>query len=316
MSARISVVVPSYNHALFVERCLHSIFRQTRPPDQLLVIDDGSTDASPEIIERALADCPFPAEFIRCRNRGLTTTLNDALARTEGEYFAYLGSDDLWMPTFLAERSRILESRPNAVLACGHGYIIDENETIYNCSSEWKHFRGIIDDARPLLSFGHAPVNPTVFYRRSVLERYGWNEEAKLEDYELYLQLAEEGEFAFDPSVLAAWRGHRRNTSRDLEFMVSECLAAQQRAAKKLGWSDDKLADIETRTRFFHAIGFDQHGYKRRAFSLYFRNLRGAPDLATLLKSFLRLITPSFILRLRHRSERERSMRKYGKIKI
>src|SRR5258707_10657709 len=55
----VSVVVPSYNHALFVESTLRSIFRQTLAPAQLLVIDDGSTDDSPYIIERVLRDCPF-----------------------------------------------------------------------------------------------------------------------------------------------------------------------------------------------------------------------------------------------------------------
>ncbi len=99
---RISVVVPSYNHAPFIETTLLSIFNQTLPPTELLVIDDGSADGSPGIIERVLKECPLPCELIARANHGLCATLNEALSRTRGEYFAYLGSDDLWLPDFLA----------------------------------------------------------------------------------------------------------------------------------------------------------------------------------------------------------------------
>src|SRR5688572_31576592 len=105
--------VPSYNHAPFVEECLRSIFAQTLPPRKLLVIDDGSKDDSPAIIERVLKDCPFPSELIVRENRGLCCTLNEALELSEGRYFAYIGSDDFWLPEFLAARQEMLERRPN-----------------------------------------------------------------------------------------------------------------------------------------------------------------------------------------------------------
>src|SRR5579883_817500 len=95
---RVAVVVPSYNHAPYLERCLRSIFAQTFPPAELVVIDDGSRDDSPAVAARVLADCPFPAELIVRPNRGLCATLNEGLARTRGELFAYLGSDDYWHP--------------------------------------------------------------------------------------------------------------------------------------------------------------------------------------------------------------------------
>src|SRR5688572_18242115 len=86
-------VVPSYNHAQFVERCLRSIISQTQPPKKLLVIDDGSRDGSPAIIEAVLKDCPFECELIARENRGLCATLNQALDMSGEQYFAYLGSD-------------------------------------------------------------------------------------------------------------------------------------------------------------------------------------------------------------------------------
>ncbi len=83
-SPKVFVLVPSYNHAPFVERCLRSIFRQTLPPAKLLVIDDGSGDDSVKIIERMLADCPFPAQLIARENLGLCRTLNEGFRLQRG----------------------------------------------------------------------------------------------------------------------------------------------------------------------------------------------------------------------------------------
>ncbi len=114
------VLVPSYNHAPFVERCLRSIFAQTRAPKKLIVIDDGSKDESPQIIERVLRDCPFDFEFTARENRGLCSTLNEGFKRNNSDYFAYIGSDDVWLPQFLESRLEILENRPNADLSYAH----------------------------------------------------------------------------------------------------------------------------------------------------------------------------------------------------
>src|ERR1700751_5485755 len=123
-AARVSVVVPSYNHAPFVEAARASLFKQTRAPARLLVIDDGSTDGSPRVIEKLLSECPFPCELVARENRGLCATLNEGLSKTFGEYFAYLGSDDLLLPGFLETRVALLEERERAVLAYGHAFII------------------------------------------------------------------------------------------------------------------------------------------------------------------------------------------------
>src|SRR5215213_11621631 len=122
----IFVAVPSYNHAPFVEKCLRSIIGQTHQPKKLLVIDDGSSDGSPAVIERVLADCPFESELIARDNRGLCATLNQALESSDGKYFAYLGSDDVWFPTFVDEQTRLLQARPDSVLAFCHAYLVDE----------------------------------------------------------------------------------------------------------------------------------------------------------------------------------------------
>src|SRR6266480_2218582 len=232
-------VVPSYNHARFVEKCLHSIFRQSLTPLELLVIDDGSSDDSPRIIERSLRDCPFPCELIVRPNRGLSATLNEALKRSRGDYFAYLGSDDLWLPTFLETRIATLEGRAAAVLTYGNAFSIDETDRVIDCTTAWAAY--VDGDVRQMLMTTLAPLSPAVVYRRNAVERYGWNEKSKLEDYELYLRLSADGEFAFEPQVLSAWRVHGHNASLNISLMMREKLEAQGRVGATLGFSPKQL---------------------------------------------------------------------------
>ena len=311
-SPRVSVCVPSYNHAPFVERCLKSIIRQSVPPSELLVIDDGSQDDSVTIIERILKDAPFPSELTKNQNKGLCATLNEALTKTQGEYFAYLGSDDIWLPHFLEQRLKLLAQRSHAVLCYGHAFLIDEKDLIIQSSETWRRAGYKDGDCRPMLSRGISPVSSSVVYRRRGLEKYFWNENAGLEDYELYLQLAEDGDFAFDPRVLSAWRIHSYNTSRDPRWLLSEVLAAQQRVSQKLQWSQTKLQHMQRATRFRFAEDFVRKDHKAAALSMLLKNLRGAPSLQRIADVALRLVVPQRVLNMRRRSIEEQVTRRYG----
>lgn len=292
-SSRVSVFVPSYNHAYFVEQCLISIVKQTRAPDELLVIDDGSKDGSVKIIERVLKDCSFSCELIARQNKGLCATLNEGLEKTHGDYFAYLGSDDLWFSEFLASRVNLLESRTNAVLAYGHAYTIDEINCVVESTEDWNSFSD--GDVRQMLSRGVAPISSTVCYRRSALAKHRWNEESRLEDFELYLYLAREGEFAFDPQVLSAWRLHGLNTSRDSSMMLEECLAAHQRVAKKLSLDKKELNKALAATSLEYALMFARKQRKARALSLLFRNILMAGSVSRPMKILGHCLLPSII---------------------
>lgn len=288
------VLVPSFNHSPFIESCLRSIFAQKLPPRKLLVIDDGSGDNSVAVIEKVLKDCPFDSELIARENRGLCRTLNEGFAAADAEYFAYIGSDDLWLPEFLEARVSLLGQRENAVLAYGHAFLMDEDGVIFdstaNYTDSWGNYPD--GDAREMLLAGIAPVSSTVVYRRSALEGVEWNESARLEDYEMYLKLMTRGEFAFDPAVLSVWRHHRYNTSGDRLLMLRELLAAQDRNRDLLGVSDDELRQIANRTKFRYARMELQYGQKMSAIRLAKESWRGAENARQLASFGLRLFVP------------------------
>lgn len=312
MNARVSIVVPSHNHAPYVERCLRSILKQSLPPSELLVIDDGSRDGSPHLIERVLKDCNFPCEFIARENRGLCATLNFAFARTSSKYFAYLGSDDVWFPEFLAARVRLLEARPNAVLAYGHVYIIDEMDRIVECTRDWARY--VEGSEREWLWRAQGLFSPSVCFRRSALPPAPWNEIAKLEDYELHLRLSVRGEFAFDDRMLSAWRQHGQNTSRNLAWMMNECLAAQRRVAPEAGIDADELSRIQAAVRWRYAESFARYGEKKKALELARANWHGAPSIWSATKMFGRLLLPHRVVQSVR--ERRRQMAPRGSIEI
>lgn len=312
---KVSVVVPSFNHAPFVQTALRSIFNQTQAPAQLLVIDDGSSDGSPESIGRILADCPFPSEFIARSNRGLCATLNEGLAGTSGDYFAYLSSDDVWLPDFLEARVSQLEARPDAVLGYGHCFLIDAANQIIDCTLDWAPYAD--GNAREmLLKQTFAPMSPTVLYRRASLEKEGWHEQAKLEDYDLYLRLSTKGDFTFDSRVLSAWRQHSHNTSRDFSWMIDARLAAQRRVADRLGLSVGELARYQRGLQFAGAEDLLRLGEKSNAFKLLRQSFGAAPSAASLLRSFARLCVPYSLIKRRKKRKQRRASKRYGPLII
>jgi alpha-1,3-rhamnosyltransferase len=310
----VSVVVPSFNHARFIGTTLRSIMQQTLWPANLLVIDDGSSDDSPAIIERGLNECPFSCEFIARDNRGLCATLNEGFEKTRGDYFAYLGSDDLWLPNFLKARVQLLESRPDAVLAYGHTYFVDEENRVVDCTADWASYAD--GDVREMLLATTAPMSPTVLYRRSALGLQRWDERSKLEDYDLYLRLSAEGPFAFDPRVLSGWRRHGSNISWDQTMMLEEQLKAQREAALRFGFSDEQVKELQRATRFNRAEDFLRVGDKSQALSLLTHNLRGAQSARGAAKILLRLLMPNSFMRGRARARQRKAHQRYGTLDV
>ncbi len=290
---RVSVVVPSFNHERFVGTALRSIIDQTRPPDELLVIDDGSSDGSIQIIEQTLADAPFPAELVVRGNHGLSTTLNEGLHRTAGELFAYLSSDDLWHPDRLAVAVETLADHP-ASMAFGDCVIIDENDQPLSVWGSGYHIPALsLDD---LFQFRSIPLSSTVTYRRSAVERFGWNEASRMEDYELYLLLASEGSLRYIPRALGSWRMHGGNVSKRLPVMLTEALATQRRVAARIDLPPARLDRYQACVRFAYGGFFLQAHEWRPGARLTFRSLTGAPSRGALARRLGRMLIPPRLL--------------------
>ncbi len=114
---RISVIIPAYNCAATIEATLESVLQQTLPADEILVMDDGSTDNTASILNSFK---PRITVF-RQPNQGVASARNALCARAQGDLIAFLDHDDLWHPTYLALQRQFFESYPRAVASfAGH----------------------------------------------------------------------------------------------------------------------------------------------------------------------------------------------------
>ena len=91
-----------------------------------------------------------------------------------------------------------------------------------------------------------------------------WNENSRLEDYEFYIKLSDEGEFAFDPQVLSVWRHHGWNVSGDMNLMLAEVLAAQNRNPEKLDLNESNINGVSAKSKISLRAGFFAERFEKR----------------------------------------------------
>jgi glycosyltransferase involved in cell wall biosynthesis len=122
----ISVVVPLYNHARYIEAALDSVLSQTSPADEIILIDDGSKDNGFVLAQQMLAKVPH-ATLHKQENAGAHNTINRAIGISRSEYIAVLNSDDIFAPTKLERVRAIVQDRPGVGLIAGRPGIMDDN---------------------------------------------------------------------------------------------------------------------------------------------------------------------------------------------
>jgi len=125
MPPTLSVVLPNYNHAKFIGRALAALQSQERAADEIIVIDDGSTDDSVAVIERIAATSPAIRLLRNPNNIGVIATLQRGLEAARGKYVYFAASDDWVFPGFFALALRRLEADPDAGLFCGEAMLVD-----------------------------------------------------------------------------------------------------------------------------------------------------------------------------------------------
>ncbi|HFF5453735.1 TPA: glycosyltransferase family 2 protein, partial [Acinetobacter baumannii] len=131
----VSIVIPCYNHANFVQDCIQSVIAQTYQNIELIIIDDGSKDGSVEKIQEFIGECEkrfVRFEFRNRPNKGLSATLNEALEWCQGEYFSAIASDDMMLNDKIEIQIDFLKnSIDSTIVGVFGGYnLIDDTDAI------------------------------------------------------------------------------------------------------------------------------------------------------------------------------------------
>lgn len=170
--AKVSVVIPTYNHARYLGEAIESVLGQTFKGVEVVVVDDGSTDGTRALVAERYAEAVV---YVRQENRGLPSARNTGLARAKGDYLVFLDADDRLTPDCLEKKVELLNRRPETGWVFSDLYLTDEEGRVTGRCSEHFHYSGrqlsgkIFDE---LLLGNFIPVH-AVMVRRACLDEVG-----------------------------------------------------------------------------------------------------------------------------------------------
>lgn len=202
----VSIITPSYNQAKYLEETIQSVLAQDYPRIEYIIVDGGSSDGSVEIIKR-YAD--RLAWWVSEPDQGQTDALNKGFARATGEIFAWLNSDDTYLPGAVNEAVDFLTSHPDVAMVYGDANYIDEGGTLIG------QFPARQTDLRRMLRGSvHIPQQTTFFWARL------WKQVGPLDpsfyfamDYDLWVRLAKIAPLVYQPRLWANFRLHSTGKS-------------------------------------------------------------------------------------------------------
>lgn len=212
----LSVLIPNRNDSRYLPRCIGSVLEQSVPPDELIIVDDESTDDSVPVIERAIAGCPYARLYRNPKNLGATGNTNLALGYASAKYVYFLGANDFVLPGMFAAAKNCLERHPQAGIWSAMIWLVDEDDRFLRVHRS------------PVIGLGDAFVAPekvpdlmrrhgnwltgqtTVYLRDALIEAGGFRPELRaLTDLFSAHVVATRHGACFTPRPLAIMRLHK-----------------------------------------------------------------------------------------------------------
>lgn len=206
----VSIIIPTRNRAAMLREAIESVRTQTYAAWELIVIDDGSTDETPQMME-SLTRLDARIRFVRQVSAGVSKARNAGIQQARGRYVAFLDDDDLFLPQKLAIQVAALECQPTL------GFVYSQTEWVDRTGTRLSlHPTTPVGDLRGLFEACAIPLQ-TVVCRTELLEEVGGFDERLTigEDYDLWLRLARIARFQFLPGPLVRYRVHGTNTCND-----------------------------------------------------------------------------------------------------
>ena len=226
--SKVDVIMPAYNAAHFLPAAIESVIAQTEEDWRIVLVDDGSTDGTREVIEPYAKQLGNRFTYIYQENRGLPAARNTAIRNSSSPFLALLDADDLWLPNRLADS---LASFTDARIGLCYGQIsrFDEDGKVFYTFTGNREQRG---STVTLLYTRRIELPcPSITFRRACVGKVGFFDESMraTEDRDMWLRIAQHYEVAFVPRVLALYRTSASSMSGDLPRM----LRSQQQFVQK-----------------------------------------------------------------------------------
>ncbi len=249
---RISVVIPAYNSADHICETIESVLNQKFREHEIIVVNDGSPDT--DKLERAIKIYLEDIIYIRQRNAGAGAARNTGIENARGEIIAFLDSDDVWLPDFLASQYVFMQRNDYDMVYCDailFGMKSAYRKTVMETapSDGECDFEGILNLRCNVVTSG------TMVRRTSVISAGMFeNEHVKAEDFHLWLRIAKTGaKIGYQRKPLLKYRVHRDGLSGDSVSRVERSIDAFRRVARTIELTHDQRIAVEHRLKSFEA---------------------------------------------------------------
>ena len=221
---KISVIIPTYNRLGVLARALQSVLNHSRPADEIIVIDDGSSDGTTEMIQRQ-----FPhIHYIYQQNQGVSHARNVGINRAGGDWIAFLDSDDEWLPDKLSRQCAALEENPDIKICHSEEIWIRHGKRVNPMKKHRKSGGWIFRQCLPLCAMSPS----SILIHRDVLTQTGLFDESlpACEDYDLWLRITARYPVLFvEQPLIKKYGGHDDQLSARFWGMDRFRIAALQK---------------------------------------------------------------------------------------
>lgn len=198
MKNLVSVIIPSYNHEKYIEKCIMSVINQTYKNLEILVMDDNSKDNSKKILKN-IKDSRLKVYYSN-KNKGTVRTINELTKKCKGEYIAIIGSDDIWEKNKISKQVSYLEKNLDIGAVFTATEIIDENDNLYENDAAFNDNVFCNDNMssgkrmRIFFEKGNHLCHSSSLIRSSVIKKIGFYDITyrQLHDYEYWVRLVNE----------------------------------------------------------------------------------------------------------------------------
>ncbi len=218
---KVSVVIPTYNYAQYIEEAVDSVLVQTHKDCEIIVVDDGSTDDTRVVVSQYAPD----VKYIYQKNQGLSAARNTGIRNSKGEYIAVLDSDDLWLSCKLEKQIRLFEANSRLGLVYSDGLVFGEELAWDDLSfgGNMNFYRGRIFDK---LVLGNFIPCLSVVIKRSCFDKVGLFDISldACADWDMWLRISSHYEVDYVDELLVKYRKHRGSLGTRTEMVEENAL--------------------------------------------------------------------------------------------
>ena len=221
LNPKVSVVITAHNLEKFIEEAIQSVLNQTYRDFEIIVVNNGSTDKTKEIIER-LSESHHNIRLINQENRGEGGGRNTGIRFSRGEFIAIMDGDDIWHKEKLKLQVKALEENPNAGLVSCFAAVIDNNSRL----TGWRVGKNLNGNVfRNVSETNGIPCGSAPLIRKYCFDKVGlFKEYLLVSDWDFFIRLSEYFPIITLPRILVGYRRHSTNLSKNYDEL--ECVSS------------------------------------------------------------------------------------------